>query len=315
MKKPICVISGPTASGKTSTSLSLCRRFPQAQIVNFDSLLFYKELDIGTAKPSPEELEEVAHHMVNIRSAKNPLNAADYEREALPIINSLHQKNKIPVLTGGSGFYLQALLYGMFDSKNVDETTRTRSEELYKAQGIAPFIEILRENDPGSYERYHENDHYRIRRAVEHFWTTGTKFAEERQSMMAQREKTSNMAKLGWEVFHIHLDLPKDQHFEIIQRRTKEMLSEGLVEEVQNLLEEGFSGKEKPLQSIGYKETISFLKGEMDLAQAEERINISTRQLAKAQRTWFKKIEKNQYHPLEDQNIILQDFESFLKRL
>ena len=313
MKNIVCIISGPTASGKTRTSLELCARLKDAEIVNFDSLLFYKELNIGTAKPNQEELSACKHHLVDIRSAKEPINAADYAQIALPVIEDIHARNKAVILTGGSGFYLQALLYGMFDSETVSSDIRDRSNKLYESEGIEPFLAILKEHDQESYSRYHENDHYRVRRAVEHWWTKGTKFSSERELMMSKREENSNFNRLGWKLFHIYLNPPKDEHFEIIQERTKSMLDQGLVEEVKTLLDNGFTGKEKPLQSIGYKETLQFLTGELGEEQLYERINISTRQLAKAQRTWFKKVEKNEYNPLEAQQKIIEDFESFLK--
>lgn len=310
--KLVCVISGPTASGKTKTSLELCRLFPEAEVVNFDSLLFYKELNIGTAKPDAEETAACPHHLIDIRSAKDPLNAADFQDLALQEIARLHERGKIPVLTGGSGFYLQALIYGMFDSSGADQDTRERSDHLYKEEGIAPFLEILAQKDPESRARYHENDHYRIRRAVEHLWTTGSKFSDQRHAMMERRERDSNAVRLGWELFHAYLDIPKDLHFQIICERTKQMLANGLIEEVEGLLLNGFTGKEKPLGSIGYKETIQYLEGKLDRAQLEERINISTRQLAKAQRTWFKKVEKNMYNPLEDLDRLLEDIKNFV---
>src|SRR5690554_2415998 len=285
-RKLVGIISGPTASGKTKASLELCRQFPQVEIVNFDSLLFYRELNIGTAKPSEEELLACPHHLVNVASAKDPLNAADYVRLALKTIERLHHEEKTPLLVGGSGFYLQALLYGMFDSANVDAATRERSNRLYAEEGIEPFLAELRTGDPASFERYHENDHYRIRRAVEHLWTTGTRFSEQRETMLAARESNSNARRLGWSVFHGHLDLPKPAHWEIIQERASAMLENGLVEEVESLLQQGFTGKEKPLQSIGYKETLAFINGELAREELCERISVSTRKLAKAQRTW-----------------------------
>ena len=312
MKKNIvCVISGPTASGKTKTSLEMARSFG-GDIVNFDSLLFYKELNIGTAKPDSREREQVPHHLMDIRSASDPLNAADYSRMAERKILDLHQQNKIVYLTGGSGFYLQALLFGMFDSATVDAATRERSEALYKEKGIEPFLATLKKEDPVCAAQYHENDHYRIRRAVEHFWTQGTKFSEERAKMLRDREKNSRVQKLGWQLFHVYLDIPKETHFEIVQTRTRAMIQDGLVKEVEGLLNKGFTGAEKPLQSIGYKETLQHLQGLFSKEELIEKIDISTRQLAKAQRTWFKKVKKNQYNPLLNKETILKDFDTFL---
>ena len=312
MKNIVCIISGPTASGKTSTSISLAKNFG-GEIVNFDSLLFYKELNIGTAKPSEEEQDGVKHHMVNSHSISDAINAADYFKEALPIINKLHQEGKIVYLVGGSGFYLQALLYGMYDSITTPAEIREKSDKLFKEEGIQPFLDILKESDPTSFKRYHENDHYRIIRAVEHFWTTKTPFSESRRGMETKK-LDGPMFKYNWNTFHIHLDLPKEAHFEIIQKRTKLMIDDGLINETKHLLNSGFTGQEKPLKSIGYKETIDFINGKISSEDdLIERINISTRQLAKSQRTWFKKVEKRIYNPIEDKEKIYNDYKAFLK--
>tara|TARA_Y100000385_G_C12989933_1_gene592319 strand:+ start:267 stop:1208 length:942 start_codon:yes stop_codon:yes gene_type:complete len=313
MKNIVCIISGPTASGKTSTSIGLAKKFG-GEIVNFDSLLFYKEIKIGTAKPTLEEMDGVPHHMVNTHSIKEPINAADYLKEALPIINSIHQRGEIVYLVGGSGFYLQALLYGMYDSITTPAEILKKSEDLFESSGILPFLDVLKENDPESFERYHQNDHYRIRRAVEHFWATKTKLSAARQDM-DEKKKPGPMEEFNWNVFHIHLDLPKPEHFEIIQKRANEMVKLGLVYEVKHLLSSGYDGEEKPLKSIGYKETLDYIKGNFDSEDAYlERIAISTRQLAKSQRTWFKKVEKNTYNPIIDIEKIYNDYKEFLTK-
>lgn len=311
MNNVICIVSGPTASGKTSTSIELAKQFG-GQIVNFDSLLFYKELNIGTAKPTEKEKQNVIHHMVDSHSIKDAINAADYIKLALPIIKELHKKNEIVYLVGGSGFYLQALLYGMFPSTTSPKEVLEKSNQLYKEKGIEPFIEILKQNDKKSFEKYHANDHYRVRRAVEHFWTTATAFSESREQMSTQRLK-GPVYDLNWNVFHAYLDINKEDHWKLIEKRTDQMLENGLIEEVSNLLNSGFSGTEKPLMSIGYKETQEYLSKELNsLKELSDKISIATRQLAKSQRTWFKKQEKNQYNPLTDMYKIKQDFENFL---
>ena len=313
-KNVICIISGPTASGKTSTSIELAKSFG-GEIVNFDSLLFYRELNIGTAKPSREEMQNVVHHQIDTHSAKNPINAADYIRSTIPLINELHNQGKIVYLVGGSGFYLQALLYGMFDSNTTPKDIQKKSDDLYLRYGIPPFLEILKENDPKSLDKYHENDHYRIRRAVEHFWVNGTAFSDSRQSMN-QKRLDGPMSKYNWQVFHAYLDLPKEKHWELIQKRTKQMIESGLLDEVRSILAGELSGQEKPLQSIGYKETQDFFSGKIaTLSELEERISISTRQLAKSQRTWFKKQEKRIYDPITQKDQIKEDFHNFLKCL
>ena len=309
----VIVISGPTASGKTQISIDLARKFG-GEIVNFDSLLLYKEINIGTAKPSFAEQQQVPHHMLDVCSIAQPMNAADYSKAALPIVNQLLAKNKIVYLVGGSGFYLQALLKGMYDSETTPADIQQKSNELYQAQGIAPFLEILKEHDPQSLERYHQNDHYRVRRAVEHWWTTGGKISEARIEKDSSNQKMPAASAHGWDVLHIHLDLPKEDHLKLIEKRTTGMLKQGLQEEVKGLLTRGFTGKEKPLQSIGYKEILDHHFGVFkDLAKCQERIIISTRQLAKAQRTWFKRDHsKLTFHPLLEREVIFEKVQSFL---
>lgn len=309
----VIVISGPTATGKTDISIELARQFG-GEIVNFDSLVLYKEITIGTAKPTPEEQGEIPHHMVGVASISHPLNAADYARQALPIINKLISEKKLVYLVGGSGFYLQALVKGMYDSPTTAKEITERSDKLYDESGIAPFLEILKKEDPLSFARYHENDHYRVRRAVEHFWNTGTPLSSERARKDQENEAREESNIHGWNLLHLHLDIPREEHFNIIQKRTDRMLATGLIEEVDQLLKQGFSGQEKPLQSIGYKEVLELKSGELaDLEACRERINISTRQLAKSQRTWFNRIEgKHTFHPLADRSLISETVRKFI---
>ena len=312
----VIVISGPTASGKTSTSLRLAKLLGEAAVVNFDSLLFYNELNIWTAKPNAKELAEVEHHLVDICSAKNHHNASDYIELAEQKIIELHKDNKAAILVGGSGFYLRALLKGMYESKKSDEALRLELDKELKENGITPFIDFLKEHDPESLEQLHENDHYRLVRAVEHFKTTGTKISEEKKKLDEARPYDFSVNKHpNWNIFHLYLDLPKDQHLKIIEARATQMIDEGLVEEVKNLLASGFSGDEKPLGSIGYKETIDYINGLFKSKEDYlERIVISTRQLAKSQRTFFKKVTpKETHHPLNDVEEIDKKVLEFIK--
>lgn len=310
----VIVISGPTASGKTDLAVELALKFG-GEVVNFDSLLLYREITIGTAKPTEEERRSVPHHLIDVRSIKDPMNAADYAREAFPVVEKLLSENKIVFLAGGSGFYLQALLKGMYDSPTTPSEITKKSDELYEKEGIQPFLELLKTNDLKSFDRYHENDHYRIRRAVEHWWTTGSPLSLARKEKDAANEVLDRPTIHNWDVLHIYLDLPKEEHLKIIERRTDRMLSGGLIEEVQNLLSQGFTGLEKPLQSIGYKETLDYIQGTFkSLAECRERIIISTRQLAKSQRTWFNRDHfKKRYHPLEERDEIFLQVEKFLR--
>lgn len=309
----VIIISGATATGKTDIGLALARRYG-GEIVNFDSLLLYREINIGTAKPEARELQEIPHHMINVRSITEPMNAADYAAAALPIVEQLLSEKKIVYLVGGSGFYLQALLKGMYHSPTTTIEIQKRSDELYQAEGITPFLRILQQQDPESHDRYHANDHYRIRRAVEHWWSTGTKFSTERLRKEESNKTMSSASIHPWQVLHLYLDVPKEEHLAIIQQRTKRMLDQGLLAEVDGLLESGFSGKEKPIQSIGYREILEYRAGNFDSIEAcQERIIISTRQLAKAQRTWFKKENsRKEFHPLRQRDLLFAEVEKFL---
>lgn len=309
----VVIISGPTATGKTDTAIRLAQEFG-GEVVNFDSLLLYKEITIGTAKPTLEERKQVPHHMIDVTSIASPMNASDYMRAAFPVVEKLLKEKKTVYLTGGSGFYLQALLKGMYDSPTTPVEVMKRSELMFTNEGIAPFLEILRQHDPGSFERYHENDHYRIRRAVEHWWTNGTPFFEQRKKKNEDNTTLPGATIHGWEVFHAYLDMPKEEHSKIIEARTDRMLATGLIGEVQSLLDLGFTGLEKPLQSIGYKEALDFIFGVFKTKdECRERIVISTRQLAKSQRTWFNRDPlKTQFHPLKDADKIRESVRNFL---
>jgi len=288
--KNIINLIGPTATGKSQLACEIAKKY-HLPILNVDSLLLYNELTIGVAKPSIEQRSEVPHYLIDVTSIAHPFTAADYVEMALPLIESLWDQHQTIMLVGGSGFYLKALLEGMFESKTTPPDILQKSQSIFEKEGIDYFINILQNHDIKSFQSLHVNDHYRIRRAVEHFWTTGIPFSKEKE-LMPLREP--QWKKLGWNLTNLYLDFPKFEHGKIIEQRTKGMLENGLIDEVKNLLRT-FSGKEKPLQSIGYKECQEFLNTNStipDIKTLQERIIISTRQLAKSQRTWFAKIEK-----------------------
>jgi tRNA dimethylallyltransferase len=310
--KKVYIISGPTATGKTKISIALAKQLEELTqrpiVINFDSLLFYKEISIGTAKPSPEEINIVKHELINFASIKNPVNASEFLKLAQATIKKSLDDGYIPILVGGSGFYLRALLKGMYASQSVPDEIKNKISSIYQSEGINPFLEILKENDPASFSVLHENDHYRILRAIEHFWTTGKPISLEREKLedKSPYDFTSNLI-VDWDICHLYLDIPKEDHWEIIQNRTQTMINNGLEDEVRGLLKSGHTGEEKPLKSIGYKEMFHYINSEdFSLTECAERISISTRQLAKAQRTWLKKvIGKEQFNPLTQEKEIM----------
>ncbi len=318
--KKIIIISGPTASGKTSTSMNIYDHLLEVglnpAIVNFDSLLFYKELSIGTAKPTKEELDKYEHHLVDVVSAKSPLNASEFLEYADNTLEKLVKEGKTPIFVGGSAFYVRAFVKGMYEANPIPEELRLSIDAEYKQKGIQFIRDFLKENDLDSYNSLHENDHYRNIRAYEYFKSTGLPISLEKEKLEKNSPYDFSINRLkDFDIIHIYLDLPKDEHWEIIKDRTHEMIQSGLVSEVKELLKNGFTGEEKPLTSIGYKETIQFINGEFSTEEEYiNRIAISTRQLAKSQRTFFKKVTpKDTFHPLKDKSDIVDLVISKLK--
>ncbi|MBP9674125.1 MAG: tRNA (adenosine(37)-N6)-dimethylallyltransferase MiaA [Bacteriovoracaceae bacterium] len=302
----VVIISGPTATGKTDIAIH-CALKAHGLIINFDSLLFYKELCIGTARPSKEEQKGVPHYLLASESAHHPINAADFVKKALPLMQELQKLQQPLFLVGGSGFYLKALMQGMYPSVTPSPDILKKSEDLFKEEGITAFLNILEKCDPENFKILHPNDHYRIRRAVEHFWSTGIPFSQ------AKKIHTEKEHSFPYDFLHIYLDYPKPIHEERIQKRTENMLNQGLIQEVQSLLSHGFQGDEKPLLSIGYKETQAYLQGSiLSLKELKEKIIIATRQLAKSQRTWFQKIPNKVVFCPPDQDKIWGSVQSFL---
>ena len=295
--KSILVISGPTAVGKTALSIRLGHQLNEqhgisVEIVNFDSLLFYRELSIGTAKPTVEEMKGIPHHLVGNTSIATPFNAADFVQKANTLLNDIHQRGHLPILVGGSGFYLRALVKGMWDMKTTNPDIRCWVRTQYQQWGITPLIEILKKRDPQSLQTIHPNDHYRLGRACEYALETGEPISNQKHFQADENPfDFSHHAHPDTHFIHLHLEVDKECHQQYIHHRTQKMIQSGLIEEIRQLLANGFSTKEKPLQSIGYKEGIDYLQGRIATTEElTEKIVISTRQLAKSQRTFFKKI-------------------------
>lgn len=318
-QSPVLIISGPTATGKTALAIEIAQTFTSEQhafvVINFDSLLFYRELEIGTAKPSREERQNVPHLGLDIVSINDEFNASSFTTVARNYIRELHEQNKIPILVGGSAFYLRALIKGMFESETVSPNIRAQVQSLLDTGGIELVREKLSAVDPESVQKLHVNDHYRNMRALEHFLSTGHKLST--QDARFKENDPYDFSKSihpEWDIFHIYLDIPKDEHWKVIQARTEKMIDAGLEQEVKDLLEQGFSPELKALNSIGYKETLDYIAGQLpERAAWSERISLSTRQLAKSQRTFFKKVTpKNVYNPLLQKKLILADVQAFL---
>lgn len=274
----VVVIVGPTASGKSELAVQLAEKF-DGEVVNADSMQVYRGMDIGTAKPSAEFLQRAPHHLVGVVAPDVNFTAADFQQAARRVIGEIRLRQRLPIVVGGTGLYIRALLGGLAESPGGDETYRAELGALADREGNLLLLERLRRVDPETAARLHVNDRLRIIRALEVHQQSGRPFSEY-QSGFAEAWCTP--LKFG-------IKVERGELYRRINARVDHMIAAGLVEEVQNLLSAGYGRDLKALRSIGYKEICSYLAGELSLAQAIDLIKRDTRHYAKRQLTWFKR--------------------------
>jgi tRNA dimethylallyltransferase len=289
--KTVIVIAGPTASGKTALSLRLARQF-STSVISADSRQCYKELDIGVAKPSLEQLLAVPHHFVSSHSLQEEINAMRFEQLALSWADNIFRDRKVLVMAGGTGLYLKAFCEGLDDMPAVDPHIREKIQLEYEQGGIGWLQEQIKIKDPDFYTSGEIRNPRRLMRALEIKLSTG-------QSILSFR--TSQKKQRPFHIVKIGMELPKDQLNRQIDLRVNNMIEQGLLKEVKNLLPYRHLNA---LQTVGYREIIQHLDGEISLDQAIKNIKTNTRQYAKRQTTWFKKDPSIQWvHPEDDQAI------------
>lgn len=278
MKKRIIVIVGPTAVGKTSLSISLARRL-DGEIISGDSMQVYRGMDIGTAKIRPEEMEGIPHHLIDIRNPDETYSAAEFKRDVNEKVTEITEKNRIPILVGGSGLYIQAALYD-FNFSDIPRDEKWTEKLMKEAgeDGIDRIYRKLKEVDPEQAEKIHPNNHRRIIRALEIYEATGkTKTEWEKEQ---KRESP-------YEPLIIGLTMEREKLYEQINRRVDQMMENGLLEEVETLYRQGYENTQA-MKAIGYKEFIPYLEGEIMLEDAIETLKRNSRRFAKRQYTWFR---------------------------
>lgn len=312
----ILIISGPTCTFKTRRSIEIAKILKQAEIINCDSLLFYRELNISTAKPAPQDLLDIPHHLINCCSIKDPIDIAHFCKLAIPLIDEIHSRGHIALLVGGSAFYLRALIKGHYLSE--DSSRNHNDEKVIEAADINEMINFLKVKDPQVFESIHPNDHYRVERAYQFYIKNNRPISEEKKRFEERGPYNLSAPQFDhWHPLHIHFDIPKEEHYSLIKERTSQMINQGIIVEIQELLEKGHDPHLRPLQSIGPKQVIDYLKKEESPAGHEilrESIFIATRQLAKAQRTFFKRMgPKLTFHPLQDWPQVLDLIEKEFK--
>ena len=307
MKKPLVILTGPTAVGKTKASIGLAKAIG-GEIISADSMQVYKQMDIGSAKIKPSEMDGIPHYLVDILEPDEEFHVVLFQQMAKQAIQKIYEKGKIPILVGGTGFYIQAVLYEIDFSENEKDTSyREELEKLAQTKGAEYLHDRLREVDEKSAQDIHANNVKRVIRALEYFHQTGEKISEHNEE---QRKKVS-----PYNFSYFVLNDERAHLYERINLRVDQMINEGLVREVQSLKEKGYTRDMVSMQGLGYKEMLDYLDNKCSLEEAVEIIKRDTRHFAKRQITWFKResdvtwIDKKEYDYNEERilNAMLQE--------
>ncbi len=304
MKPKLVIILGPTGVGKSEVAIDVALQV-QGEIINADSQLVYRHMDIGTAKPLTSVRQRVPHHIIDVVNPDEEFNAALYREFALKAVQEIVARKKKAILCGGTGLYIRALTQGLFVGPSKDARIRERLEEEAKEKGPSFLYERLRQVDPEATPSIHPNDRYRIIRALEVFELTG--------KGISHWQKEHGFKERAFETLKIGLNRDRQELYDQINRRCDEMIGNGFVEEVKGLVERGYGLDLPPLQSVGYRQIGLYLRGEVGLDEAVALMKRDTRHLAKRQLTWFRSDKGIQwFHPEKERNRIIGLASEFL---
>lgn len=282
--KTLIIICGPTAVGKTTLAINLAKKL-STEIISADSRQFFRELTIGTAKPSIKELNEVKHHLINSLSVYDDYNVGVFEKDALAILKNIFSKKNTAILVGGSGLYIQAICNGFDEVPSANKEVRKQIIEQYEKEGIEYLRTTLKKLDKEHYDKVDQSNPHRMIRAIEVCLTTGKRYSQLRQ----QENKNDNKNIREFNIIKIGLTIERVQLYEKINARVDDMMQKGLLEEVKQLAGKIKNEKLNALNTVGYKELFDYLNGMHDLPRAIDLIKQNTRNFAKRQMTWFKK--------------------------
>ena len=292
-KKPLIILTGPTAAGKTKLSIALAKAV-NGEIISADSMQVYRHMDIGSAKIRPEEMQGIKHYLVDILEPTQDFNIVMFQKYAKQAIEEIYEKGKVPLMVGGTGFYIQSVLYDIdFNESDENNELRTELEKIAKEKGADYLHQMLKDCDPKSAEAIHANNVKRVIRAIEFYRQTGRRISEHNET---EREKMS-----AYDSHYFVLTDKRERLYANIDRRVELMLEEGLVDEVKELLAMGCKRDSTAMQGLGYKEIIAYLESEISLEEAVYIIKRDTRHFAKRQLTWFRRekdviwIEKDKF--------------------
>lgn len=286
MKKTVIAIVGPTAVGKTKLSIEIAKRF-NGHIISGDSMQIYRGMDIGTAKITKEEMQGIPHYMIDLKEPNESFSVVDFQQYVQKYIRNITAHQKLPIIVGGSGLYIQATLYNYnFSEHRRDHTLTKKLEQEVAEKGIAPLYQRLQEIDPEQAKKIHPNNHRRVIRAIEVFELTGKTMTEYQQ---IQPEDSP------YDIIFIGLEMEREKLYNRINERIDLMIKQGLEEEVRSLYSKGLKNAQS-MKAIGYKEFIPYFEGKQTLEQTIKILKRNTRRYAKRQYTWFKnKLDINWY--------------------
>lgn len=310
LKKKVVAIVGPTAVGKTDISIKIAKKF-DGEIISGDSMQVYRGFDIGTAKIKSEEMKGIPHYMIDIKDPKEPFSVVDFKNEVQKHIDQISSRKKLPLIVGGSGFYIQATLYDYhFSEEERDEAYTKKLEKEMEEKGIKVLYNRLQKIDPNQAEKIHPNNYRRVIRALEIYEKTGKTMTE----LHEDQPKES-----PYHYFIIGLNMDRKLLYERINQRVDKMLRDGLEEEVSSLYHRNLKDTQA-MNGIGYKEFIPYFEGKQTLSEAVEILKRNTRRYAKRQLTWFKNRLNVHWYMLDPDNLessfqrILKDLEGFLQK-
>ncbi|HBD00630.1 MAG TPA: tRNA (adenosine(37)-N6)-dimethylallyltransferase MiaA [Lachnoclostridium sp.] len=294
MMRPLIIITGPTAVGKTALSVRLAKAIG-GEIISADSMQVYRHMDIGSAKIKKEEMDGVPHYLIDVLDPEEEFNVTVFQKMAKEAVEEIYSHGHIPIVAGGTGFYIQALLYDIDFTENGEDTSiRMELEKLGQERGAEYLHNLLRDIDPDSAEEIHENNMKRVIRAIEYYRQTGERISEHNKR---EREKKS-----PYDFLYYVVNTDRARLYERIDRRVDLMLEQGLVEEVMHLKDMGLTRDMVSMQGLGYKEILDYLQGICTLEEAVYVLKRDTRHFAKRQITWFKRERDVRWLNLPDFN-------------
>jgi len=299
-KKYLIIVVGPTAVGKTDLAIELALHF-NTSIISADARQFYKEMNMGTAKPSLSQLNQVNHYFINSLSITDIYNVGQYEQDAIKTLNHLFELSFVVVAVGGSGLYIQALCEGMDEMPTISIETRNKIQTLYQEKDLYYLVSLLEKYDPIYYEEVDKQNPQRIMRALEVYIETNLPFSSFRKKKNRSRD---------FEIIKIGLEMDREQLYNRINQRVDQMVKEGLIEEATSLYSHR---KLNALQTVGYKEVFDFLDGKFSKEKAIELIKQNTRRYAKRQLTWFRTDDEIYWFKHTDQQKIIEFIKSKIK--